>query len=104
VKRRYVVAAVVASGAILAAAVVGVLAYQPAPTQIVQAASGPTTESGVVYDAPKWVRKQAEHVSMGHAVGQVDEVYGVATTTVERWIELEPSYAGSVKFDQENQG
>jgi hypothetical protein len=37
---------------------------------------------------------------MGHAAGHVDEVYGVATTTVERWFELEPSYYGSVKLTE----
>jgi hypothetical protein len=37
---------------------------------------------------------------MGHAVGVVEEVYGVATTTVERWMELEPGYYGSVKLTE----
>jgi hypothetical protein len=99
VKRRYVVVAVVASSAILAGAVVGILTYDEPPT-IVTAASEPEPEPtpkpepGVVYDVPDWIRERVEGGwPMGHADGEVEEVYGAATTTFANWHQLEPGYA-----------
>lgn len=100
-RKRHIAVAAIASGAILAGAVVGVLTYRPAPTQIVQAGSEPATEPGVVYDVPDWVREQGLYsLQTMHLEGKPEEVYGAATTTVARWVELEPGYASAVELTE----
>jgi hypothetical protein len=90
--RRYVIGVVVA--AILAGGF-GVLAFTATPTKI-------RAGGDVVYDVPDWVREQARYTTMDrHAEGIVEEVYGAATTTVAKWIELEPGYASSVELTNE---
>jgi hypothetical protein len=59
----------------------------------------PEPEPGVIYDAPDWVRQHRGPIGL-HTVGKPGEVYGVASTTVERWIELEPGYGASVELTE----
>jgi hypothetical protein len=104
-KRRYVVAAVIASSAILAGGVVGVFTFKAAPSNVSAASEQeptPEPEPGVVYDAPNWVREQGLYsLQTGHLEGEPKEVYGVATTTVARLVELEPNMRSGVKLKEE---
>jgi hypothetical protein len=104
-KRRYVVAAVIASSAILAGGVVGAFTFKSAPSNVSAASEPdptPEPEPGVVYDVPDWVREQSLY-SLQQAVhleGKPEEVYGVATTTVARLVELEPNTRSAVKLNE----
>lgn len=92
--RKYVVVGVVASVAILAGGVVGVLSFTASSSKV-RAASEPEPEPDIVYgDVPKWIQDRAKVSFVGGSLyGEADEVYGTARTTFETWLKLEPGYA-----------
>jgi hypothetical protein len=93
-RRTLLTITVIASVAILAGGIIGVLTFKAAPSKV-SAASEPEPEPDIIYgDVPEWIQERGMgSFGTGSLNGHADEVYGTATTTLETWLELEPGYA-----------